>query len=75
MYYKGSKNKCIEIIARLDDLRNYPNATTETVSDLQQIPGSTTYIIKIPSDLYEKLTSYEKSKVIDDKPLEFNTVE
>lgn len=75
MYYKGSKNKCIEIIARLDDLRNYPNATTETVSDLQQIPSSTTYIIKIPSDLYEKLTSYEKSKVIDDKPLEFNTVE
>ncbi len=74
MYYKGSKNKCIEIIARLDAVRDYPNASTQTVSDVQKIPSSTSYIVKIPSDLYEELTSYEKGKIIDDKPVEFNTV-
>jgi hypothetical protein len=51
MYYKGSKNKCIEIIARLDAVRDYPNASTQTVSDVQKIPSSTSYIVKIPSDL------------------------
>ena len=75
MYYKGSKNKCIEIVERLNVLRNYPNATTQTVSDVQQIPSSTSYIVKIPSDLYEELTSYEKGKIIDEKPVEFNTVD
>tara|TARA_B100000963_G_scaffold349613_1_gene358875 strand:- start:710 stop:937 length:228 start_codon:yes stop_codon:yes gene_type:complete len=75
MYYKGSKNKCLEIVARLNATRDYPNTTTQTVSDVQKIPNSTSYIVKIPIDLYEELTSYEKGKIIDEKPVEFNTVD
>lgn len=75
MYYKGSKSKCEEIIKRLDALRGYPNTHTTTVSVLQKVPNSTSYVIKLPSDLYEELTSYEKGKVLDDKPTEFNAVD
>ena len=69
-YLKSTQAECASILSDMDTYYNYPDSSkfTTTTAKVLLVEGSE-YMVAVPNDYYERLTTSQKNKCVIEYPI------